>query len=708
MLESAVAAGEALRTALAKGQDIDQGLLLTEDFLFALGVIRGQETILENLQRRNLWIWGNLLDLESKDEAVAAVGQDSVVGKRLWSVIQEYKEARAAAKRAAAAIQKAEAEAAAAAKRAESEKVVTAQKEKALGIAISMKKLDPDGKVRELYLRRRAREENLGTVTTHSHFWNNMKKDELIAMVQFDPEWVSSFNKRRPEKRADSESVIPKEERNYLTALELREEVDGYLKKGQVKSITEAKLQPLMIAMLGAFLKGYPDRNVTDTSGRPFLLGRKPDGALHLENQEVSSVSIQGAIELKVFGSKSAKYKKMNDEDEEVDARSAKGAQDKKRVKSDEDERQEAPKSSTFSDEELGQALNWAIHMLEAQPWRMSASCLLLDQFRVNLVSVSRTANSWDKGAVQVTVLKDAVSLSHPNALYLIDHFLTGTKMLDVELPSRFDFPEKESEGVQWDISTVSLLASSATCTVYLAIPAHNSEGRVLKVLKNQKVYDNEKAALLALAERLPEQSFLKGYNDRSKAFLMEYLGHSLGSDGVLWPRDAFADIVDRIKELHDKRILHRDIRPANLVYFESTGARLIDFGLAVVVEDKQVLEYHGPYCGTYKYSPQDHLSNAEVCQYDRSSDLQSLVKSWAFSLFTQNAKFGLPFADKDCTPDEAREKSKQAWEAVTAFSSTVREAYELAKQVKYEELKALFLNTQFFAHYTAEDVDPR
>jgi len=66
------------------------------------------------------------------------------------------------------------------------------------------------------------------------------------------------------------------------------------------------------------------------------------------------------------------------------------------------------------------------------------------------------------------------------------------------------------------------------------------------------------------------------------------------------------------------------------------------------------------------------------------------------------------PFADKDCTPDEeAREKSKQSWEAVTAFSLTVHEANELAKQVKYEELKALFLSTQFFAHYSAEHVDP-
>jgi len=713
LLDSAVAEGESFRRALAEGREIAQDLLVTEDVLSALGLIRGQQTTLENLHQSDLWSWGNLLDMRSEEEAIAGAGGHIAAGRRLWNAIQKYKEdrkrvevAKAEAAAAAKRVEVAKAEAAAAKERAAAAVAMAAEKEKERAHEERMKKLDSDGKLRELYLKR-ARKGNLGTVTTNSHYWNDMK--EVIALVPFDPEWVSEFSKRRPEKKESK--VIPRDERDYLIESELRKEVDEYSQKGQVRSMKEAELQPLMIAMLGGFLKGHPDRMITDTSGRPFLLGRKPDGALHLSKHQISSVSIQGAIELKVFGSNTAKPKKKkveNQVDDEVDAMSTEDAQDLKRAaRSDDAGRQEAPMSSNFSDEELGQALNWAIHMLEAQPWRTSASCLLLDQFRVNLVSVSRTMNSWDKSAVRVTVLADAVNLSHSNALYLIDHFLTGTKMLDVELPSRFHHLNKESDRFRWIISSVSLLSSSAECAVYFAIPAHEERGYVLKMLKDQTAYENEKLALLALAKRVPAQSFLEGYNDQSKAILMTYLGYSLGSDEVLWPREAFADIVDRIKELHDNNILHRDIRPANLVYFELTGARLIDFGLAVVIEDNdRVLECYGPYCGTYKYSPQDHLSNrsdAQVCRYDRSSDLQSLVKSWAFSLFTRNAKFGLPVPDGDSTPNEARQGSKQAWEALTAFSPTVHEAYELAKQVKYDALKALFLKTKFFAHYTAE-----
>jgi len=65
-----------------------------------------------------------------------------------------------------------------------------------------------------------------------------------------------------------------------------------------------------------------------------------------------------------------------------------------------------------------------------------------------------------------------------------------------------------------------------------------------------------------------------------------------------------------------------------------------------------------------------------------------------------------LPIPDKDTKPDEVGRGSEQAWEVLATFPSTMSEAYELAKQVKYDELQALFLTTQFFAYYSADDVD--
>ena len=79
-------------------------------------------------------------------------------------------------------------------------------------------------------------------------------------------------------------------------------------------------------------------------------------------------------------------------------------------------------------------------------------------------------------------------------------------------------------------------------------------------------------------------------------------------------PRDAIrivAEVAEALAELHretrDKpRILHRDVKPANILLDDEDRAWLVDFGLAVAFESQQAHEF----CGTPSYmSPQQFES---------------------------------------------------------------------------------------------------
>lgn len=43
-----------------------------------------------------------------------------------------------------------------------------------------------------------------------------------------------------------------------------------------------------------------------------------------------------------------------------------------------------------------------------------------------------------------------------------------------------------------------------------------------------------------------------------------------------------FCELLERVQSLHQVRILHRDLKTANIILDENYHVRLVDFGLAV------------------------------------------------------------------------------------------------------------------------------
>src|SRR5205085_2074499 len=84
---------------------------------------------------------------------------------------------------------------------------------------------------------------------------------------------------------------------------------------------------------------------------------------------------------------------------------------------------------------------------------------------------------------------------------------------------------------------------------------------------------------------------------------------------------EALAQICDGLSFIHAKGILHRDVKPSNILVSRGRRATLVDFGLLKRMQDDAITD-HGRVVGTYRYmSPEQAHGEA----LDRRSDIYSL-----------------------------------------------------------------------------------
>jgi serine/threonine protein kinase len=116
-------------------------------------------------------------------------------------------------------------------------------------------------------------------------------------------------------------------------------------------------------------------------------------------------------------------------------------------------------------------------------------------------------------------------------------------------------------------------------------------------------------------------------YDDRPY-FVMEYVeGNSLadiiGKDGL--PSDRAVDITlqicEGLKEAHRAGIVHRDVKPANVIIGKNNRCKILDFGLAAVQSEERLTQT-GSLLGTVEYMSPEHVRGEKV---DHRSDIFSL-----------------------------------------------------------------------------------
>ncbi len=87
---------------------------------------------------------------------------------------------------------------------------------------------------------------------------------------------------------------------------------------------------------------------------------------------------------------------------------------------------------------------------------------------------------------------------------------------------------------------------------------------------------------------------------------------------------DWTAQTLDALQAVHDKGILHRDLQPSNIMLDTNLRVRVMDFGLAKIVEEDLKLTKSGEVWGTPQYMAPEHVDPA-FGELDNQTDLYAM-----------------------------------------------------------------------------------
>ena len=86
--------------------------------------------------------------------------------------------------------------------------------------------------------------------------------------------------------------------------------------------------------------------------------------------------------------------------------------------------------------------------------------------------------------------------------------------------------------------------------------------------------------------------------------------------------RSIAADVAQGLQAAHNKELIHRDIKPANIWLTDDDQVKILDFGLARIVNDDPGFTSTGMIAGTPSYMSPEQSKGASL---DGRSDLFSL-----------------------------------------------------------------------------------
>ena len=184
-----------------------------------------------------------------------------------------------------------------------------------------------------------------------------------------------------------------------------------------------------------------------------------------------------------------------------------------------------------------------------------------------------------------------------------------------------------------------SVLGEGGMGTVYLGV--HTQLGRkvAVKMLhpnlsKNASLrerFKNEASALAHLHQ--PNIVTLFDYYESEEGLflVMEYVDgmeladHINNVSGPIDEKSAihyFSQILEAFSYAHNKKVVHRDIKPSNILITKENDIKIMDFGIAKIMDSQKSLTKTGTQMGTVFYMSPEQVNGQKI---DHRSDIYSL-----------------------------------------------------------------------------------
>lgn len=161
-------------------------------------------------------------------------------------------------------------------------------------------------------------------------------------------------------------------------------------------------------------------------------------------------------------------------------------------------------------------------------------------------------------------------------------------------------------------------LAEGGMATVYLALDSRLDREVALKVMRSHLVHDEtfvsrfrrEARSAASLSHPNVVAVYDQGEDDGAMFLAMEYvpgqtLREVLAQETRLSPRaalDLLEALLLALAEAHSKGLIHRDVKPENVIISDTGTVKVADFGLARAVTSQTVTSSSGMLLGTVAY----------------------------------------------------------------------------------------------------------
>lgn len=177
------------------------------------------------------------------------------------------------------------------------------------------------------------------------------------------------------------------------------------------------------------------------------------------------------------------------------------------------------------------------------------------------------------------------------------------------------------------------VLGAGAMGQVFLAWDVVQGQEVAIKVMAEKLDFRAERRFLreAEVLEKLDHPNVLRiyshGYGERGPYIVMERLrGLPLGAEPLLDPLGVMVEVSAGLAAVHEAGLLHRDVKPDNIVLAEGDRPVLIDFGLAYDPDDDSVTRT-GEVMGTLAYMAPERIRRAPA-------SVASDWYAWALTLY--------------------------------------------------------------------------